>query len=146
MLQSAEPLPWRPNTRPKLPPGALLDIADDLLWDLLTEWLPLEAVCRLDSALCQKRRRLYFLSMLETKVLLFNRENIRFKDDHRFTHRALEPREMKWILKRGMNLASLQFGENCGINNEEAQSIRIALASSLALHDLVLSLVTFANV
>ena len=72
ILLSSEPLPWRPNTRPKLAPGALLGIPDDLLWDLFTEWLPIEAVCGLDSALCQKRRRGEFLALVSKKILLFN--------------------------------------------------------------------------
>jgi hypothetical protein len=54
----------------------LLDIPDDLLFDIFTEWLRLGDVCGLDSALCQKSRRPYFLALISTKVLLFNREQI----------------------------------------------------------------------
>jgi hypothetical protein len=92
-LLPSEPLPWRPSTSPKLPPGALLDIPDDLLFDIFTIYLPLEAVCGLDSALCQKMRRPYILALLATKVLLFNREEINvLAQDGRnksYVHRAL---------------------------------------------------------
>ena len=84
-LLPSEPLPWRPNTRPKLPPGALLDIPDDLLWDLLTEWLFLEDICHLDSALCQRRRRAEFLALLATEVLLFLREEMQIVKISRMT-------------------------------------------------------------
>ena len=40
-------------SRPKLPPGGVLfALADDLLADIFTEWIPMEDVCRLDSAVC----------------------------------------------------------------------------------------------
>ena len=135
-LLPSEPLPWRPNTRPKLPPGALLDIADDLLWDLFTEWLPIEAVCGLDSALCQKRRRPYFLALLATKVLLFNREEIEvLKDPYRsdqFTHRELGAAALNWVLKRGIHLASLRIPYSSNttyVSAAEKQSICESVAS-----------------
>jgi hypothetical protein len=73
-LLPSEPEAWRPNTHPKFQPGALLDIDQGPLYDIFTEWLLIEDVCGLDSALCQKRRRAEFLALLATKVLLFNRE------------------------------------------------------------------------
>jgi hypothetical protein len=135
-LLPSEPLPWRPNTHPKLPPGALLDIPDDLLWDLFTEWLHIEAVCRLDSALCQKwrRRRAEFLRLLATKVLLFNREKIEvlltvpFQRDS-FTHKALGAAALNWVLKRGIHLASLRMPYVYNLKEAEQQSIREAVAS-----------------
>jgi hypothetical protein len=103
---SNEPLPWRPSTTKALPLGALMDIADDLLFDIFTEWLLLEDVCRLDSAICQnwRKRREEFLRILSSKVLLFNRESL----DNQFqTHRALGLPQLKWILRRKIHLAAL---------------------------------------
>jgi hypothetical protein len=73
-LPRSEPEPWRTSTSPKLPPGHLLDIPDDLLFDIFTIYMRLEDVCGLDSALCNKRRRAEFLELVSRKVLLFNRE------------------------------------------------------------------------
>ena len=119
---SSEPLPWRPNNRPKLPPGALLDIDQGPLYDILTEWLRMEDVCHLDSALCQKWRRAEFLALVSTNVLLYNREEIREltypqgEDDDSFTHRALGAAALKWVLKRGIHLASLYLPRGYEIN------------------------------
>jgi hypothetical protein len=134
-LHSSEPEAWRPNTRPRLQPGALLDIDQGPFYDILTEWLLIEDVCGLDSALCQKWRRPEFLQLLATKVLLFNREQIHMltvpnRDSH--THRALGVAALKWILKRGIHLASLRLRNV--YDTAERQSIRDAVAS-LALND-----------
>ena len=134
MLPS-EPLPWRPNNRPKLPPGALLDIDQGPLWDIITEWLPFESVCHLDSALCQKsrRRRAEWLTMLSTKVLLFNREDIQvLKHSNQpdpFTHKALGAVALNWVLKRGVHLASLQLPRSKNITSECRRSISVAVPS-----------------
>ena len=132
-LLPSEPLPWRESTSPKLPPGALMDIADDLLCDLFTEWLPIKSVCHLDSALCQKRRRPYFLALLAKKVLLFNREQIRVMTDpyprDSYTHRPLGLAALNWVLKRGIHLASLHLPFSDTIGSAEWQSIRDAVAS-----------------
>jgi hypothetical protein len=134
-LLPSEPLPWRPNTRPKLPPGALLDIPDDLLWDIFTIYLPIEAVCRLDSALCQKSRRPEFLALVSTKVLLFNREKVdilTLSNLTSTTHRPLGAAALSWVLKRGIHLASLHLPVD-SINKNEQEGIREAVAS-LALN------------
>jgi hypothetical protein len=113
-----------------------MDIADDLLWDIFTEWLPFESVCHLDSALCEKRRRAEFLALVATKVLLFNREEIRVLTDpyemDPFTHRALGAAALNWVLKRGIHLASLRIPLSIH-NAAEQESIRDAVAS-LALN------------
>ena len=132
ILLSSEPLPWRPNTRPKLPPGALLGIADDLLWDLFTEWLPIEAVCGLDSALCHKRRRPEFLALISKKILLFNRETFDVSGDKHttsMTHCPLGAAALGWILKRGIHLASLCLPAGGYCNKTEKESIRESIAS-----------------
>jgi hypothetical protein len=143
-LLPSEPLPWRPNTRPKLPSGALLDIDQGPLYDILTEWLRMEDVCHLDSALCQKwrRRREEFLALLATKVLLFNREEIKVlvdpNQDDPFTHRALGAAALSWILKRGIHLASLRLPYSRVTFSAEQESIRVEsireAVASLALH------------
>jgi hypothetical protein len=71
-------------------------------------------VCGLDSALCNKRRRAEFLELVARKVLLFNREEIKilrvpYDEKEVFTHRALGPGALKWILKRGIHLASFHL-------------------------------------
>ena len=131
-ILSSEPLPWRPNTRPKLPPGALLDIAQGPLWDIMTEWLPFESVCHLDSALCNKSRRPEFLELLATDVLLYNREIIDvLKDGHLTTtkHRPLGAAALSWVLKRGIHLASLYLHNVYSLSSTERESIRESVAS-----------------
>ena len=83
---------WLDPSRPKLPPGALLAIADDLLADY-TIWLLLEDVCRLDSAVCSKIWRPPLLRLVSTKVLRFLREEIDVLDRENLcttTHRRSE--------------------------------------------------------
>jgi hypothetical protein len=132
-LLPLEPEQWRPNTRPKLQPGALLDIDQGPLYDILTEWLPIEAVCALDSALCQRWRRAEFLALLETKVLLFNREPIVVLTEpivNSHTHRALGAAALNWVLKRGIHLASLYLVPPAyNVTEAEKQGIRDAVAS-----------------
>jgi hypothetical protein len=130
-LLPSEPEQWRPNTRPKLPPDALLDIDQGPLYDIFTEWLHIEDVCHLDSALCNKRRRPEFLELVATKVLLFNREEIQVLEPIS-THRALRAAALNWVLKRGIHLASLRLPDN-GRSAAEEQSLRDAVAS-LALN------------
>ena len=103
---------WLDPSRPKLPPGALFAIADDLLADIYTIWLLLKDMCRLDSALCSKRWRPPFLRLISTKVLLFLREEIDVLNCDSLcstTHRVLRLPELNWILKRGIHLASLRL-------------------------------------
>jgi len=100
----SEPLPWRTNTRPKLPPGVLLDIDQGPLWDILTEFLRLEDVCRLDSALCNKSRRHDFLQLVSTEVLRFGAPYDRTSPSF---VRMTTIGEMHWIMRRGMHLVSL---------------------------------------
>jgi hypothetical protein len=110
-LLPSEPEAWRPNTRPRLPLGALLDIDQGPLYDILTEWLLLEDECHLDSALCQKwrRRRAEFLALISTEVLLFNRQKIVVESNESFTHSPLSAAALRWILKRGIHLALLNL-------------------------------------
>ena len=69
-------------SRPKIPPGGVLfALADDLLADIFTEFLPMEDVCRLDSAVCAKMWRSGFQRLVSTKVLLFLREEINVLDE-----------------------------------------------------------------
>jgi F-box and leucine-rich repeat protein GRR1 len=92
-------------------------------------------VCRLDSALCQKKRRPYFLALISKTFLLFNREEIHVLDhfDHvSLTHRALGAAALKWVLKRGIHLASLRLPRSY-VEVAEQQSIRETVAS-LALN------------
>ena len=105
---------WLDPSRPKLPPGALMAIADDLLADIYTIWLPLKDLCRLDSAVCAKWLRPDFLRLVSTKVLLFLREEIdmldeKEKDEDEDAVRCLNLPELNWILKRGIHLASLRL-------------------------------------
>ena len=83
---------WLDPSRPKLPPGALVAIPDDLLADIYTIWLLLKDVCRLDSAVCSKIWRPPLLRLVSTKVLRFLREEIDVLDPENLcttTHRAL---------------------------------------------------------
>jgi hypothetical protein len=107
----SEPEPWRTSTSPRLPPGNLLDIPDDLLFDIFTIYLRLEDVCGLDSALCNKRRRAEFLELVSRRVLLFNREEINALGPDMTTevHRRLGAAALRWILKRGIHLASFRL-------------------------------------
>lgn len=101
---------WLDPTRPKLPPGALLAIADDLLADLYTIWLRLRDMCRLDSAVCAKWLRPDFRRLVSTKVLRFLREEIELMSWAKFrtiAHEELSLEKLRWISKRGIHLASL---------------------------------------
>jgi hypothetical protein len=119
-LLPSEPLPWRPSTRPKLPPGALLDIDQGPLYDIFTEYLELEDICHLDSALCLRWRREEFLALVSTKVLLFNREIIQIVNISTMTHDSLRAPEMNWILKRGIHLASLSLDDEGDASTRDA--------------------------
>jgi hypothetical protein len=70
-------------------------------------------------------------------VLLFNREKIDVLTDpyqpDPYKHKALGAAALKWVLKRGIHLASLQLPSYYGINPAEQQSIRDTIAS-LALN------------
>ena len=124
-------------SRPKLPPGGVLfALADDLLADIFTEWIPMEDVCRLDSAVCAKMWRSGFLRLVSTKVLLFLREEINVLDEANLCttkHRALGAPALRWILKRGIHLASLRLPPSDDIDDEdEKESIRSAVTSLVA--------------
>jgi hypothetical protein len=137
-------------SRPKLPPGALMALADDLLADVFTEWILMEDVCRLDSAVCAKMWRPGYLRLVSTKVLLFLREDINVLDYrtkiHRtlgaaaeltttMIHRTLGAAELTWILKRGVHLASLclaGFIEKINGRSKEEENIRAAVAALLS--------------
>jgi hypothetical protein len=109
----------------------VLDIADDIWYDIFTEWVKIADVCRLDSALCHKGRRPAFLKLISLKVLLFNREEINVLEGASFTHSALREASPKWILKRGIHLASLHL----------PASYRTIGADLKIIHDAVSSLV-----
>ena len=103
---------WLDPSRPKLPPGALFAIPDDLLADIYTIWLRLDDVGRLDSALCSNKWRPPFLRLVSTKVLRFLREEIDVLDSTYLCsrkHKALLLPALAWILKRGIHLASLNL-------------------------------------
>ncbi len=108
----------------------MLDIADDIWYDIFTEWVKIKDVCRLDSALCHKGRRPAFLQLISLKVLLFNREeiNVLEMNQESFTHSELGEASLKWILKRGIHLASLRLPDH-RLNATDQQSIRDAVAS-----------------
>jgi len=130
---------WLDPSRPKLPPGALFAIPDDLLADIYTIWLRLKDVCRLDSAVCSKIWRPPFLRLVSTKVLRFNREEIDVLDDFflsTITHQYLELPEMNWILKRGIHLATLRvYVDSYRIS--KSGSNRIPKAFDVAITDLL---------
>ena len=107
----------------------MLDIADDIWYDIFTEWVKIKDVCRLDSALCHKGRRPAFLQLISLKVLLFNREEINVLERESFTHSALGEASLKWIQKRGIHLASLHLPCDYGLDASDEQSIRAAVAS-----------------
>ena len=96
---------WLDPSRPKLPPGVLFAIPDDLLADIYTSWLLLEDVARLDSALCNKTWRPQFVRLISTKFIRFCREDI----IQLSTARALNSQALEWILKRDIHLASLRL-------------------------------------
>jgi hypothetical protein len=78
----------------------------------------------------------YFVQLISTKVLLFNREEIDVLD--RFSHfslkhRALGAAALNWILKRGIHLASIFLPKHYGLSAAGQKSIREAVAS-LALN------------
>ena len=123
---------WLDPSRPKLPPGALFAIPDDLLADIYTIWLRLKDVCRLDTAVCSKIWRPPFLRLVSTKVLRFNREEIDVLDGFNLsttTHMALRLPTLNWILKRGIHLASLRLPDLHKGNEAEKKSIRAAVSS-----------------
>jgi bacterioferritin-associated ferredoxin len=108
----------------------MLDVADDLLYDIFTIYVHIKDVCNLDSALCNKGRRPAFLRLVSTMVLLFNREeiNVLDSDNNSFTHRALGVASLGWILKRCIHLASLRLHYNV-YDGAKQESIRAAIAS-----------------
>jgi hypothetical protein len=111
-----------------------LDIPDDLLFDIFTIYLRIEHVCGLDSALCNKRRRAEFLELVSRRVLLFNREEIAVLGLNITTivHRCLGAAALRWILKRGIHLASIRLSDDV-VSVTEQQSIRESVGS-LALN------------
>ncbi len=128
---------WLDPSRPKLPPGALFAIPDDLLADIYTIWLRLKDVCRLDSAVCSKIWRPPFLRLVSTKVLRFNREEIDVLVGINLctsTHQHLELPEMNWILKRGIHLATLRVYLNYfskSVDSKWIQSFDVAIKDLL---------------
>jgi hypothetical protein len=128
-LLLSEPEPWRENTRPRLPPGHLLDIPDGPLFDIFSIYLHIEDVCNLDSALCNKGRRPYFLQLISTKVLLFNREEIDILNPYQgsLVRKALGAAALNWILKRGIHLAGLRLRSD--VRGTDAQKSRNSIAS-----------------
>ncbi len=107
----------------------MLDIADDIWYDIFTEWVKIEDVCRLDSALCHKKRRPAFLQLISLKVLLFNREEINVLERDSLIRSELGAASLKWILKRGIHLASIYLPYHYGLNATDEQSIRDVVAS-----------------
>jgi hypothetical protein len=107
----------------------MLDIPDDLLYDIFTINLRMIDVCGLDSALCNKKRRPEFLRVVSTKVLLFNREYIDVVSrlENSCKNLPLRSQQLAWILKRGINLASLQIRRYT--SDTENAKIRKAVAS-----------------
>ena len=96
--------------REKLPPGALMGLPDELLADIFTIWLLLPDVCRLDSAVCAKRWRSDFLTLILTNRIRFLREEIDVLDSKSLstkTHGALSFPAAKWVLLRKIHLVSL---------------------------------------
>jgi len=128
---------WLDPSRPKLPPGALFAIPDDLLADIYTIWLRLKDVCRLDSAVCSKIWRPPFLRLVSTKVLRFNREEIDVLVGINLctsTHQHLELPTLNWILKRGIHLATLRVYLNYfskSVDSKWIQSFYVAITDLL---------------
>jgi hypothetical protein len=127
-LLPSEPEPWRPSTSPPLPLGALLDIADDLWFDILTEYMHNRDVCAMDAALCQRQRRPAFLALLSTKVLLFNREETKILDQVQ-KHKTMGAASLRWIDKRGIHLASLFLPVPGSVSDDEERSIHTSIVS-----------------
>jgi hypothetical protein len=122
------------ESRPKLPPGALLAIIDDFLMDIYTIWLRLKDICRLDSAVCAKWLRPNFLRLVSAKVMLFLREKIDVLDHKSLTtttHEALRLPALNWILKRGIHLATLRLPRIGDISISEQECICAVLPSIL---------------
>lgn len=118
-LLPSEPEPWRPSVdRPPLSPGALLfDLAGGISgtpnqwWVILSQYLDLQSLCRLDSALCIKSERDNYLRLLSSKLLIFNR-NDGYKTElycgNGFcSATAMDIGALNWVSKRGIHLASL---------------------------------------
>jgi hypothetical protein len=132
-LLPSEPEPWRASTSPPLPLGALLDIADDLLFDIFSIYLHIRDVCALDSALCNRTRRTEFLRLVSTKVLLFNREEIIVLSPlHQFKLKPLVPGALSWIKNRGIHLATLHLAIPTGVMAAADQRIIRDTLASLA--------------
>ena len=123
MSLSSEPEPWRPNSRPKLVPGIgalLLNLAQGVLWDILTEWLTLNCLCLLDSAMCAKAIRVEFLELIQTNVLRFNRDPSTV-----IINPALGHQELQWIHRRGVHLASIKLPTSSKSLHMQQQQQRI---------------------
>lgn len=121
-------------SRPKLKPGALLDIIEYLLWDIYSVWLLLEDVCRLDSAICVKGLRPDFLRIISSDLLLFLREELSIRAMVEVTelersHRVLGLAALNWIRKRGIHLASLRLPPTNKIDIREQECICAHVAS-----------------
>ena len=117
-LLPSEPEPWRPNSRPKLEGciGALLlNLDQGVLWDILTVWLTLHCLCLLDSAMCVKAIRVEFLELIQTRVLLFNRD----PSDDEVIQRALGREELQWVMRRGIRLASFTLPTSKSLRGEQ---------------------------
>ena len=110
----------------------LLNIGPKNLGEILTRWLSLQDLSRLDSAVCSQKHRTEFLSLLASKEFLFLIEEIAVS--HKFklsttAHRYLEIKALDWIRKRGLHLGSLRLPSPNRINEAENEKIRAAVAS-----------------
>ena len=117
-------------SRPILPPGVLMALPTDVWKDVMTEWLLLRDVCRLDSAVCAKMWRTEWLRMLLVERMEFLRE-AKFVGSNKLCttrkYAAVGVPAMNWILKKGLCLASLRiygFLDYIDMENEICNAIK----------------------
>jgi hypothetical protein len=99
---------------PNPPPTSLLDIDPDVFISILSSWITIEDVAHLDSALCCKRFRSYFLHTLRRPYCGLNSLDLLLHIDvddpyNGEASRRLRGNIFKWLDKRSVSLRDLEI-------------------------------------
>src|SRR4051812_7058690 len=91
---------------------SLVDFPIHIYCALCTQWLPLESLALLDSALCNKKRRKYFLEALVCDLASV--------EGHAFSFPSLT--YLNWLIARNLSVRSLSLDVTFG--DEEFKRIK----------------------
>ena len=76
--------------------NALLGLPTGVVHDILTCWLELKSVCKLDTAYCATQQRARFVELCQDKVVVFN-----------LTPRIRSWDYIQWVVKRGFKISNV---------------------------------------